>query len=31
MDDRKGSRFLGIRRGDIHSVPKLLLEDIREI
>jgi hypothetical protein len=31
MDDGKGSGLSGIERGDIHSLPKLLLEDIREI
>jgi len=31
MDDREGPGFPGDERGDVHSLPKLLLEDIREI
>jgi hypothetical protein len=31
MDDREGPGLHRIERGDGHSLPKLLLQDIREI
>jgi hypothetical protein len=31
MDDREGPGSPRSERGDLYSVPKLLLEDIREI
>jgi hypothetical protein len=29
MGDREGSGFPGIERGDINTIPELLLEDVR--
>jgi hypothetical protein len=31
MGDREGSGSPGNERGDVHALPKLLLEDTREI